>query len=767
MFRLKIQRIERTCLFELSWGSGQQLNAQLPFPDRLTTLYQTWQTAYLNFYKTELRARVQGSGSLDAPTVDWRSQLVQAEATLLSEFHYWLNSAELREIRATIGRAAIEPGTGPEVGAEVEVGLVCEPLELSRFPWEAWELGTEFGAAGPIRFARTPANIRAAHQARRGSGRVRILAILGDDTGLNFQADRAAMQSLSRLAEIEFVGWQQGQDASGLKEQIAAAIADERGWDILFFAGHSNETNLTGGELAIAPGQSILVQEIAPQLQRARDQGLQFAIFNSCNGLSIANALIDLGLSQVAIMREPIHNRVAQEFLLRFVQHLAEYQDAHASLLAACQFLKLERNLTYPSAYLIPSLFRHPRSKPFRLEPFGAMQSARRWLPSRKKGAALAALTGLSLLAPVQSLLMETRLWAQAVYRQQTQQLPPAQPPVLLVQIDEDSVRGLDARKINPIDRSYLAQVLDRATALQPRSIGIDFLLDRPTAEDPQLAQAVQRATQQQIWQVFAATSQANGKLVGVLPSIASTAWSLQGDVNILPWYLELPSPTDPTEPFAQRLAQVSGSRRMTPTTKPDRPLYLSPLTQASHYLGQEWLRPILDFSVPPDRIFLPLAAKDLLDGNRPPGPLPPIVMIAAGGYKEAGLNGQGEDNFPTPLAVAHWRQQSPAGQRFTGAEAHAYGVHHLLRDHRIIPIPDLWMMGLAAIAGQGVVLFWQRRNPKQRRSVMMLIVVMLGYGALGLQTYISSHLLLPWLLPSLVFGLYILPSLRKRHGSF
>jgi CHASE2 domain/CHAT domain len=759
MFRLKIQRIERTCLFELSWGGGQQLNAQLPFPDRLTNLYQTWQTAYLNFYKTELRARVQGSGSLDAPTVDWRSQLVQAEATLLSEFHYWLNSAELREIRATIGRAAIEPGSGSEVGTEVEVGLVCEPLELSRFPWEAWELGTEFGAAQAIRFSRTPANIRAAHQARRGSGRVRILAILGDDTGLNFQADRAAMQSLSRLAEIEFVGWQQGQDASGLKEKIAAAIADERGWDILFFAGHSNETALTGGELAIAPGQSILVQEIAPQLKRARDLGLQFAIFNSCNGLSIANALIDLGLSQVAVMREPIHNRVAQEFLLRFVQHLAEYQDAHASLLAACQFLKLERNLTYPSAYLIPSLFRHPRAKPFRLEPFGAMQSVRRWLPSRKKAVALGVLTGLSLLAPVQSLLMETRLWAQALYRQQTHQLPPAQPPVLLVQIDEDSVRGLDARKINPIDRGYLAQVLDRATALQPRSIGIDFLLDRPTAEDQQLAQAVQRTTQQNIWQVFVATSQANGKLTGVLPS-------LQGDVNILPWYLELPTPTDPAEPFAQRLAQVSGPRQITPTTKPDLPLYLSPVTQASHGLGQEWLRPILDFSLPPDRVFLPLPARDLLDGKRPEV-IPPIVIIAAGGYKEAGLNGQGEDNFTTPLAIAHWRRQSPAGGRFTGAEAHAYAVHHLLRQHRVVPIPDLWLMGIAAIAGQGVVLFWQRRNPNRRASVMMGIAVTAGYGALGLQTYVGAHLLLPWLLPSVVFGLYILPSLRKRHGSF
>lgn len=305
---------------------------------------------------------------------------------------------------------------------------------------------------------------------------------------------------------------------------------------------------------------------------------------------------------------------------------------------------------------------------------------------------------------------------------------------------------------------------MDRTTALKPQTIGIDFLLDRPTSEDKQLAQAAEHSAQQGIALVFAATTQANGKLTGALPSIAGTSEGFQGDINILPWYLELlPSGTPPpVQPFAQVLVQVS-QNRLKPPPLPQ----LSPITEASHRLGQEWLRPILDFSLPPDRVFLPLAAKDLLDGKLPPGPLPPIVMIAAGGYKEAGLNGQGEDNFPTPLAIAYWRAQSPAGQRFTGAEAHAYGVHHLRRDHRIVPIPDLWMMGLAAVAGQGFVLFWQRRNPKRRRSVMMLIVVTLSYGALGLQTYVGAHLLLPWLLPSLVFGLYILPSLRKRHGSF
>ena len=78
----------------------------------------------------------------------------------------------------------------------------------------------------------------------------------------------------------------------------------------------------------------------------AKENGLQVAIFNSCSGLSIANKLIDLGFSQVAIMREPIHNQVAVEFFMQFSQALAEYKDVHQSLLAASEYLN-QKNYIY------------------------------------------------------------------------------------------------------------------------------------------------------------------------------------------------------------------------------------------------------------------------------------------------------------------------------------------------------------------------------------------------------------------------------------
>jgi CHASE2 domain len=802
-FRLKIWRVEQTCIFELSWGAGLQLTAQLAYPESLTSLFQAWQHAYLNFYQTALRARVQAGGGITSPTIDWRAQLVQAEAKLLSEFYFWLSSAELLPIRSQIAKAAMEQSELPESDNQpIEVCLTCEPLELARFPWEAWEIGTEFGVSRTIRIARTPANLRLTNRDRRSRSKLRVLAILGDDTGLNFQADRQAMEALAGVATIEFVGWQAGQDSHHLKETIAAAIADDRGWDILFFAGHSNESDLTGGELTIAPNQSILIQEIAPQLIKARDHGLQFAIFNSCNGLSIANSLIDLGLSQVAIMREPIHNRVAQEFLLRFVQHLTEYCDVHESMLLACQFLQVDRNLTYPSAYLIPSLFRHPEAQPFQLEPFGLKHWLQPWWPTRRQAWGLAAATALSLLPPIQNLFLEPRVGLQAVYRQITGQIPTTQPPVLLVQIDEDSIRGLDARKINPIDRTYLAQVIRKSQTLKPAVIGVDFLLDRPTAEDKTLAQSVQTATQAGQWLVFAAHEK-HGREVGIVPAIASPNWSLQGHINLYPHHLELLSPNQNCYelcPFAYLLAltaRIQSTQPLLPdlknpinardsllrhasqTTHPSPPTSqlfdqrLPAITPIAEMFGQLWLRPILDYSIPPDRVYQRTNAQTLLDGKLTQATPTPIVLIAPGGYEQAGVSQLGEDNFPMPLALRYWQPQQSRGV-FTGAEAHAYMIQQLLTQRQVTPIPTLWMIGLAALLGQSLNLVWQHHHQTRRRQttptkqsrnfnrqswVMTLVGANVLYGIAGFQLYISAGWLMPFLLPSAVCWLYLLPN--------
>ncbi|MBR8835340.1 MAG: CHASE2 domain-containing protein [Stigonema ocellatum SAG 48.90 = DSM 106950] len=793
---LKVQQIEKACLFELSWGKGQQINATLTYPENITKLYQEWQRIYLNFYKTSWRGRVVDAGILAAPPIDWHAKLVQAEAQLLYEFHNWLRSAELYEIRAVIAKKNRELATTTH---PVEVFLSCSPLDLARLPWEAWEINTEF-AADKIHIVRAPLNIRGKVTSNHRCNRqARVLAILGDDTGLNFNSEKSAIRSLEKIAVVEFIGWQPGKDIAELKTEIIEAIASKTGWDILFFAGHSNETSLTGGELFIAPNVALSLSEIVPSLTVAKERGLQFAIFNSCSGLSMANKLIDLGLSQVAVMREPIHNRVAEEFFVLFLQALTEYKDVHESLLAACEYLKLEKNLTYPSSYLIPSLFRHPEAPLFRLEPFGLKQQLKSLIPTRREAIALSSLILMSLQLPVQQFLLERRVLAQAIYRQVTHQVEVLTPPVFLVQIDEKSIRDAGISNPKPMERKYLARLVDKLTDAKARVVGIDYFLDRHQGEsDRILAQSLQAAVKSpnQTTFVFTTTRVKNGEWLNVLPDIASPNWSLQGEIDVLPGYMQLfPIVKSKEEPlfFAGLLAISHELQQGTDAPQPQlnsqrdfwqhisaadnktiltlERSHVQPLTALSYWIGQMWLHPIIDFSIPPNRVYDSIPAWKLLEGgvgkkSAFPNVQKQVVIVAPGGYGEAGVSKDDEDNFELPAAVAYWRsQENPVNesQVFTGGEYHAYMVHHLLNQRLVVPIPDLWMIGLAILLGKTMYLLRQRKS-HGFSSLILVTIITTVYGLISLQIYISSTaVLLPWFLPSATLWIYVLPNVFRR----
>lgn len=820
--QLRVQKIEQSCLFECTWGNGQRVSAILPFPADLDRLFQTWQHCYLSFYQTAqlplappppgdkpLRGRTIATGNLTSYPVDWQARLIEAETALLQAFHHWLRSAELYELRSAI-RRAVQTQPTPILF------LSCSPLALARLPWETWEMSAD-GAATPIAIVRSAATVRTASGQPRQLRRGRVLAILGDETGLNFQADRVAVQALTTLAEVVFVGWQPGQTPAQVKQQIQQALGDRRGWDILFFAGHSNETVITGGELAIAPGVSLQISEIAPQLAIARNNGLQVGIFNSCSGLNIAESLIDLGLSQVVVMREPIHNRVAQVVLLLFLQQLSQNQTVVEALKTACHHLQRTCNLTYPSAHLVPSLFCHPGAPLFRLPRLGWQQSLRQVLPTRWQGAVLAICLVLSLVPSLQTTLLELRLLAQAAFRDRTGQLPAlTTPPVFLVQIDETSIRK-DSRlsQPNPISRSYLADLLRSLSQRQARVIGIDYLLDRRVGDEPQLGQVVQQAiNQHQAWFIFATVDPLQPgapTFVTAESQIARPESSLQGFIESSQYQLMLPleGSHDAVYPFAYLLALAAqtrshpttpqpaqerrnglqqellsaidgGSSRLgqNPTLASLRQLRQLPLTQASYnLLSTPWLAPLIDWSIPPDRIYRRLAAWRLL---QPTTPLPDlsnqVVLLIPGGYGESGGLGTGTpDSIDLPLAVQYWRdrlpltsaaagfplgnsQNSPAFlSLIPGGELHAYSLHHFLTRHFVVPLPDVWFVLLAGLLGKALVLFW--RSSGHPPGLVVAYVLGSGiYALVSLQLYVSAHLLIPIMFPVVVTGLYLLP---------
>jgi hypothetical protein len=609
--------------------------------------------------------------------------------------------------------------------------------------------------------------------------------------------------------DVTVIGWTPGQDTVALKQAICEAIADPNGWDILFFAGHSNEADIVDGVIYVAPKTALSIRELTPALQTAKARGLQFALFNSCSGLNIADALVDLGLSQVAVMREPIHNAVALVFVRQFLQALARHEHVQAALATACRHLKLDQQITYPSAYLIPSLFRHLDSVPFRIEPRSWRHTLRRWLPGRRQAAALAAVAVLSVVPAVRESLLSGRLLAQAMYRNLTGQLPPEEPPVVLVQIDRPSIQRstlLSDPGPVPINLEYLSQLVNELQIHQVKVVGIDYILDRPRENADVLRQALrQSVASNQTWFVLFSHWD-DGEEIGpkAILDRDDFRWSMQGYTDAFKWYLTPPwSETSCFDscPFAYLLALAatyqnsSGNPEVQPRITNTDPLTRSlfedvrvkqlnnpdstkifsvkspEISISKLFLWQRWLHPIADFSLPPDSIIHRISAYELLEGLSQEDASflrdAPVVVIGAVGYSDAQGDGWQETGLPEPLATTYWRnrgQDSDPNRKFSKVEFVSYSIHHFFEDHLVIVLPALWAVGATVILCKGVLMAYSLKNPSRLKVFGLLTAVSLLYGLSTLQIVIWFNLIIPWLLPTAVIWVYWLPYLKHQN---
>ena len=804
-YRLTVYRVETICWFELSWGQGQRLTAHLPYPPQLTSGYEKWQRAYLGYYKTAWRGRSGAAGQVTLPETDWSALLLEAETELLLELRRWLRSEALYELRSQLYKTY-------QPGGRTTIFLTSEPLQLSRLPWEAWDLGAEVGT--PIAILRTTANIRAASVPRPPSrrGKPRMLVIWGEDPELDMGPEIGLLRQHEPLFDRTDLRRQPTETIPELKQRICDTIADPQGWDMLFFFGHSNEAALVGGHIAVAPGATLTLKELSHPLQTAQAKGLQFALFNSCSGLTIAQTLIELGLNQVVIMREPIHNQVAQTLLTYFLDALAQGLDVQVALTQTCQRLKTEALFHAPAAYLIPSLFCYPEAPLFHLEPQGWRATLQRLLPTRRQAIALGLVIGLSLWPGAQQRLLAGRLLAQAIYRQLTLQIPQDDPPVTLISVDSESIRRSPLLSPpNPINRQYLAALVAALGRQGATVIGIDYLLDRQHPTDSQLAAVLQEVVGSGPWLVLASYNDLReNRYIPVHPGLVKGLESLEGYVNasdrhvVLPgwpamcyeycpftYWLALVQRYHQTRPVLQPWLDPSSSpplsqrlldaiRQLPDVTKSDdaksdvtklqrvAQLQLSGLAGQMETLGQYWFYPILDFSLPPDRIFKSVPAYQLLERTQAdPSMIDPqtVVIVGSGGYEEAGV-GSFTDNQPLPLATAYWRRQAlePNSLRvLPKLEANAYRVHHLLQDHLVLPVPDLWLVGLALAIGKGNALGLQNQKRLRRHGWVILIIGTATWGLISAQVFVSAQLLVPVVLPTATVWIYTLPLLWRQ----
>lgn len=320
-----------------------------PAPD-LPDLYHQWQTAYRQL-GVATRLNAPDDQVKNVSRAAGRQACQRAAKQLRDRLNEWLRAESFRRVRET-WFAALSPTDS------VRLIMQTEDRLLQRLPWHLLDL---FEQHLHLEIALSAPTYQRVLQPPKPKGKVRILAILGNSAGIDVQGDRTLLTHLSPQADVTFLV---EPDRKELSDRLWS-----QPWDILFFAGHSSTERAADaadgdtGRIAINPSDSLTIEELRYALRNAAAQGLKLAIFNSCDGLGLARALADLHIPQLVVMREPVPDRVAQEFLTDFLRTFVRGESLYLSVRRAREQLQALEN-EFLCATWLPVICQNPAERP-------------------------------------------------------------------------------------------------------------------------------------------------------------------------------------------------------------------------------------------------------------------------------------------------------------------------------------------------------------------------------------------------------------------
>jgi vWA-MoxR associated protein C-terminal domain/CHAT domain len=333
------------------------LNGNLPPEPQLPLLYGEWKLEYYEFIygrqtkRPTLKERQEGKKQKSSPQ-DFIDGVEKSASELIKTLNNWLNSETFRTIKEKLLKQ-LQPNDTVQVIIQTE-----EPI-LRRLPWCQWDWFEDYTNA---EVAISLHNYEKPSQLLKPKPKVRVLAIIGDPktntkNSIDLNPDKQFWQNLSNDADTVFL-------EKPTRQEFNQNLWDEQGWDILFFAGHSSSNpDATTGTMDIKPGEKLTIPDLKLALKKAIERGLQLAIFNSCDGLGIAWDLAELHIPQMIVMREPVPDFVAQEFLRNFIEAFSSGKSLYIAVREAREQLEgLEKE--YPCASWLPVICQNPTVKP-------------------------------------------------------------------------------------------------------------------------------------------------------------------------------------------------------------------------------------------------------------------------------------------------------------------------------------------------------------------------------------------------------------------
>lgn len=256
----------------------------------------------------------------------------------------WLDHSSIQDIREELLHTV-------DRNDSVSFIVETENPELQKIPWELWRLLRKRYHYAEVALS----NIRVPQKGSL-SLPVKILVILGSDEKIDIETDWNIIQKNLPNAQLEPL---RQPTAIELRETLRS-----QPWDIVFFAGHS-ATEKAGNDarIWINDQEYLSPRQLNIALETAVENGLKLAIFNSCDGLGLARQLANLQIPHVIVMRQPIHDNVAQKFLDDFLTCFAGGACINQAMREARDKLRLIENSS-PNASWLPVLFQNPEEPP-------------------------------------------------------------------------------------------------------------------------------------------------------------------------------------------------------------------------------------------------------------------------------------------------------------------------------------------------------------------------------------------------------------------
>ncbi|AFY31916.1 CHAT domain-containing protein [Calothrix sp. PCC 7507] len=314
--------------------------AKLPENIKIPQLLNNWHEIYCSQY-SQFRVKSEGSRRVNLESL--KQECTRESINLLASFNQWLNVPSFTSIVNFLQK--LNPKD------EIRIIITTSCHELRQLPWHLWDVLINFPL---VEVALSSPNAEQGERAYRE--KIRILIILGDSSKIDIEADKKLLHNFCG-DDAEIVLLQQPS-----REDLNHYLQDDLGWDILFFSGHSR-TEKTQGMIYINHHDSLTIAELRDALQVAIQRRLQIAFFNSCDGLGIAYELEQLHIPQVIVMRQPVPDKVAQEFLKSFLQEFTGGKSLYISVRnARLELQQLESE--FPCASWLPVIVQNQTEIP-------------------------------------------------------------------------------------------------------------------------------------------------------------------------------------------------------------------------------------------------------------------------------------------------------------------------------------------------------------------------------------------------------------------